>query len=37
MIRKKARPSGHDPMGGHWFSDKDHAQTGSQSAMKIQN
>jgi hypothetical protein len=35
MIRKSS-PSGHDPMGGHRFSEKDQAQTRSRSAMTIQ-
>jgi hypothetical protein len=35
MIRKSP-PSGHDPMGGHRFSEKDQAQTRSRSAMTIQ-
>jgi hypothetical protein len=36
MFRKKARPSGQDPMGRHWFSEKDHVQTRSQSVTMIQ-
>jgi len=32
MIRK-SMPSGHDPMGGYRFFEKDHAQTESWSAM----
>jgi hypothetical protein len=34
MIRK-SMPSGDDPMGGNRFSEKDHAQTTSWSAMTI--